>query len=185
MVTMSKIIHIMYTYVDFYSCVNLADCPAGWKVNRGSCYKKFNKRYSWDDARALCMKEKSDLADVNNGEENTFVTMFGGKNWLGFFVCEISLAINGLKICNVESNEINWDRFKSGQPDYRPKRRFENGSPLKNTDYRVMINDDGIWTDEPKNDKHSYICKKPGIIIIHESIHGYLLLKCPQLKLLN
>jgi hypothetical protein len=140
------------------SLLVLAACPAGWAVLQNNCYKKFNTPASWEDARSSCKGENGDLADVKDIAENTFVTdRFGGGNWLGITGCRKK------DICNaVEFSTITWNNFATGQPNNEP----QTAAGLLNYQFAVLKRADGKWEDRPKTEKHSYICKKSGMLYL-------------------
>ena len=137
-----------------------AACSSTWTKNKNYCYKNFDSPKSWSEARASCIGEHGDLADVKDENENNFVTQnFGKKDyWLGLLVCLSNNLQATLVACDMKSNVISWSGLNK-MLDLKPS------SPDSGIDdFAILRNADGSWTDERKEEKHSHICKIPGIL---------------------
>mgnify|MGYP002803851178 FL=1 len=129
-----------------------AACPTGWKEHNDNCYKKVASAQSWNDAKVSCEVQEATLAEVKGEAENKFVKdTFGGNNWLGLSRCHTSST------CLLDFSPALWTNWAPGQPDKLPQ--YPPGQ--RNKDFAVVIQASGEWTDQPKLEKRSYICKKP------------------------
>lgn len=99
-----------------------------------------------------CEGKDATLAQVENQAENDFIkNEFGANNWLGISRCHSD------DTCLLDFSPAFYTNWAPGQPDKNP-----NPSGLENKDFAVLMLGDGKWADQPKSEKHSYVCKKPG-----------------------
>ena len=148
-----------------FVCYITAACPGGWHKYKENCYKKFPAA-SWNEASSACARQDATLAQVaiRGLAENEFIkNKFGGGNWLGMSRCHTSST------CLLDFSPALWTNWASGQPDKKPQ--YLPGQD--NKDFAVMIQTDGTWADQPKLEKHPYICEKPGTVLMGSACKIY------------
>lgn len=137
----------------------LAACPLSWQKYEDYCFKKFPNA-SWDLAISSCIDQDARLAEVQNQSENDFVkNKLKGNAWLGISRCHEQDS------CLLDYSPALWSNWAPGQPDKKPKIL----PGLKNKNFAVLMQEDGKWADDPKSEKHNYICKKPGTNFINKT----------------
>ena len=61
-----------------------SNCPGGWEVNYGKCYKAVHDALEWDRAMDKCSEMGAILAEPKSSDENTFVASLMEKSiWIG------------------------------------------------------------------------------------------------------
>ncbi len=70
------------------SCV---ECPTDWKIFKGACIKtiKLSNMISWNEARSQCLKENSDLFELDYKRFFEYAELFSifSKEKAEFYVC--------------------------------------------------------------------------------------------------
>ena len=67
----------------FYDCLDI--CDASWIYYRGFCYERITSCETWTNASTTCMASSSNLAGIENAEEDVFVQHLhrGKPSWIG------------------------------------------------------------------------------------------------------
>jgi len=72
------------------SCV---ECPDGWKIFKGACVKikSLANKVSWEEARSSCLKENSDLVEIDFNRFFEYAELFSvfSKEKIDFYVSMI------------------------------------------------------------------------------------------------
>ena len=62
-------------------------CEVGWRKYHSDCYRHFNTRLTWTEAKADCQKQNADLADILDIGTNDFIKTLssrpGPQIWIG------------------------------------------------------------------------------------------------------
>ncbi|KAI8482560.1 hypothetical protein Bbelb_397080 [Branchiostoma belcheri] len=62
----------------------VTECPAGWSLFSGKCYKVFTDAMTYSQARQVCIDNGGSLAMIKNSEINSFVkTLPSDHKWFG------------------------------------------------------------------------------------------------------
>lgn len=78
----------VFFYCDFWSLIACLECLPSWSLFMDSCYKVHTSPNTWDVAVQKCLDLNSNLVDITNSEENTFVanlvaTAGFDRAWIG------------------------------------------------------------------------------------------------------
>ncbi|KAI8504762.1 hypothetical protein Bbelb_178800 [Branchiostoma belcheri] len=69
---------------NMYDRPAVSECPAGWSLFSGKCYKVFTDTVTYSQARQVCIDNGGSLAMVKNSEINSFLkTLSSDHKWFG------------------------------------------------------------------------------------------------------
>ena len=140
------------------------DCDRNWKYfgRTGLCYRYYNIRKPWDEAKSLCMSsaplsakgdQKTTLASIPDRETNIFVSKLAPSTaWIGGYK-------EGSKWQWTDNTSWKFESWKLGQPD--------NGWPwTPGGEHYVGTNFkwSGKWNDWDKNGHTNWIFPIKGFI---------------------
>lgn len=63
----------------FYGTFSEPSCPSGWSKHRRSCYKAYNIRHRWHNAKARCQTHGGYLVAINDANEHSLVKSMATK----------------------------------------------------------------------------------------------------------
>ncbi|XP_002663014.2 macrophage mannose receptor 1 [Danio rerio] len=139
-------------------------CSPEWTIFQGSCYKLFQNKMTWHDARNLCISHGGNLVSILTHEEQAFLTtlMLDSVDdiWIGFN--DVNWEMRFLWTDGKGVSYTNWAKgVPSSMPD-GPSRMYEFGS--ENYDCVVMLRSPekmtGMWKVQMCGDQQGFICKR-------------------------
>ena len=125
-------------------CVEVSSCSLGWVLSGSSCYRRFNSKKTWDDAKAACFNEGGYLVSIESGSENTVVYDIEGNNnrenvWIGL---------------NKKTGNIVWSDGTA--------LTYKNWHNKLNNKYDcVRMRKNSEWDYEDCTDDQYYVCERP------------------------
>ncbi|XP_033127575.1 uncharacterized protein LOC117125224 isoform X2 [Anneissia japonica] len=124
----------------------VCSCAKGWQSFGSSCYRFFDIKVNWEEARHACQTMNADLVVVKDQEEHAFI--FNNANrtgniWLG--LTDIKKESDFIWIDNGECS--NFSSFGSGEPN-----------DLGGEDCTILITN--WWNDTPCTFQYRFACEK-------------------------
>ncbi|XP_071088543.1 lymphocyte antigen 75-like [Haliotis cracherodii] len=126
-------------------------CQDGWKSYKDDCYQVNDQIVTWQNARAQCLHQASDLASINSQDQQDFVfsLMAEAKDdmWLGLNDLQENMFYEW-------SNQrpVMYTNWNANEPSNQPG-RYE--------DCVVLKFQTAGWQDENCGNSHKYICMAP------------------------
>ncbi|XP_028315608.1 C-type lectin domain family 4 member M-like isoform X2 [Gouania willdenowi] len=68
------------------NCVVSEQCPPGWKAINSRCYFFSSETRTWDDSRAYCQSQRSDLVVINDLREQSDIYRLDNDRFLLFWI---------------------------------------------------------------------------------------------------
>ncbi|XP_070188156.1 C-type lectin-like isoform X2 [Littorina saxatilis] len=129
-------------------------CPQGWITYKGSCYKSFEQRKTWDEAQKTCQGYGAILATIpDSGVNNALAGLLphlhlyvDKQAWVGLN----DRDTEGTYIWLGTNREATWTNWDDGEP---------NNSVSGNEDCVALL-PDGYWNDAPCSTLLKFICEK-------------------------
>ncbi|XP_078336994.1 C-type lectin domain family 17, member A-like [Crassostrea virginica] len=89
-------------------------CKSGWKRFKGHCYQLFQTKMNWFEAQVFCRQKRTTLLQINDANENNWVskTFPNVRYWIDY--TDISQEGNWLTLSTGLNEFSSWDK---GQPD--------------------------------------------------------------------
>ncbi|XP_050971124.1 macrophage mannose receptor 1 [Labeo rohita] len=147
------------------STVEPGGCTPEWTMFQGKCYKLFNNKMTWHNARDHCILHGGNLVSILSQEEQAFLTtiMLGSDDdvWIGFN--DVNWEMRFLWTDGKGVSYINWAK---GHPSLHPDgpSRMYGFSESENFDCVVMVRSPekmtGVWKVKICGDLRSFICKR-------------------------
>ncbi|XP_068697308.1 uncharacterized protein [Montipora foliosa] len=132
-------------------------CPSGWAKHGQSCYKGYNHKSLWRNAKARCQEHGGHLVTINDAMEQNFVKNMAAllrgdyRIWIG-----LRRNSNGRFTHWDNGEELSFTRWIPGEPN-----NFFNDE-----DCAEMLRYDGRWLDRtcegPFAGEHPFICEISG-----------------------
>nr|XP_046265273.1 CD209 antigen-like isoform X2 [Scatophagus argus] len=117
-----------------------------WEYFRGSFYRAFPSKKTWQQSRDDCLQRGADLMIINSKEEQDFANKFKTYMWIGLTDLENEGTwkwVDGTRMTN--------NYWSSGEPNGK---RQENCGNIKS------FNDENSWNDEDCSLSLSWVCEK-------------------------
>ncbi|XP_035826903.1 uncharacterized protein LOC101854104 [Aplysia californica] len=125
------------------------ECPNGWELSNGNCYKHFPVPLKHSEARATCAMYNALLSSAKSPAENTFVANmrpYVKEIWLGLS----DIATEGSFVWD-DGTPLVWSKWSSDDPN----------NLNKNEDC-VFMRRNEWWVDVPcDNYLRPFVCKRP------------------------
>uniref|UniRef100_A0A8C1LC99 Macrophage mannose receptor 1 n=1 Tax=Cyprinus carpio TaxID=7962 RepID=A0A8C1LC99_CYPCA len=147
------------------STVQPGGCTPEWIMFRGKCYKLFNNKMTWHNARDHCILHGGNLVSILSQEEQAFLTtlMLGADDdvWIGFN--DVNWEMRFLWTDGKGVTYINWAK---GHPSLHPdgSSRMYGYIESEIFDCVVMVRSPekmtGVWKVEVCKDQRGFICKR-------------------------
>ncbi|XP_070569362.1 CD209 antigen-like protein A [Ptychodera flava] len=145
----------MLTIVALVSCMMFTSafagsCRDGWVKFDKSCYYGYiYALYTYDEARTICDGLSSDLAIVDDADENLFLQQFTlGKYHIWIGLSDAAEEGNWVWVDNSAASYIN---FSDGEPS--------DVSESENC-VHIWANKDGQWNDSGCQNLRGFVCEK-------------------------
>eukprot|EP00794_Sanderia_malayensis_P003261 gene3261-3742_t len=151
---------LIFNYTCIPDAVNDNDgCDANWSSPGGSsihCYKLYQLKRSWSDARQYCQNKGADLVSINSRREEIYLTsmLIDSFELMNIWTGMTDLKFRGSYFWS-DTSVVSYTNWYNGQPDDSTRR----GSCVKaslNRGYRDALS----WTDDSCATRNSFICKK-------------------------
>ncbi|XP_053258117.1 CD209 antigen-like protein E isoform X1 [Podarcis raffonei] len=125
-----------------------------WKMHNRALYYFSNEKQSWEESRKHCIKKKTSLISVSNGEEQDFINNEGAKFKKHFWI--------GLRKNNKKLNGLEWlDGSAVLEVFWDTEMKQPSTSPDENCVYITQkCRHRYCWHDSACWHKMSFICKK-------------------------
>uniref|UniRef100_A0A3B3S2K5 C-type lectin domain-containing protein n=1 Tax=Paramormyrops kingsleyae TaxID=1676925 RepID=A0A3B3S2K5_9TELE len=128
-------------------------CPAGYTSWYKNCYKLVAEQKTWEEAQALCVQEKGNLASIDHSYEQAFVAgaVLQGKSdaWIGLRVMVAHFTWK--RTCN-NQERYSWPVFFTHWGPGEPSNHKDEG-------YCVEMYPDGKWNDNNCLQKRGFACR--------------------------
>ncbi|XP_016396320.1 macrophage mannose receptor 1-like [Sinocyclocheilus rhinocerous] len=147
------------------STVQPGGCTPEWTMFRGKCYKLFNNKMTWHNARDHCILHGGNLVSILSQEEQAFLTtlMLGSDDdvWTG--LNDVNWEMRFLWTDGKGVTYINWAK---GHPSSHPEgpSRMYGYFESEIFDCVVMVRSPekmtGVWKVKVCGDQRGFICKR-------------------------
>ena len=148
------VVHYLYQF--------LADCGLGWHVYEGHCYKYFGsdrEKYTWNDAKELCISSRSHLVSIHSEEEHRFIqTIIPTYDSFSQFFPWIG----------AKYSKNDWEWEDGSEVDYWDESYIPSGSDLTNRCIAINNWAFGLWQDADCDSGHNYVCKRKFPIYLYQ-----------------
>ncbi|XP_070569367.1 perlucin-like protein [Ptychodera flava] len=145
----------MLTILALVSCMMFTSafagsCKDGWiKYDKNCYYGYVHPLFTYDEARTICDGMSSDLAIVDDADENLFLEQFTQGSysiWIG-----LSDAAEEGNWVWVDNSGISYTNWSDGEP---------NNSGGDENCAHILDNKDGKWNDSHCSDLRGFVCEK-------------------------
>ncbi|XP_078336955.1 C-type lectin domain family 4 member F-like [Crassostrea virginica] len=120
------------------------------KADNGHCYYLFRTKMNWFEAQIFCKKQKSQLLQINDQNENIWISMVfpNVRYWIDY-------TDIGKEGC--------WLTFSSGRDEYSSwYSRRPDGGRIQNCATNNYLSQLGRWDDVGCHDRYPSLCETSG-----------------------
>ncbi|XP_013388918.1 C-type mannose receptor 2-like [Lingula anatina] len=142
-------------------------CQEDWALYRDHCYRVFEDKNTWSQAKGSCRRMGGDLASILTANENSFVTSLAGEEDVD--PSEFWTGLNAGRNTNQyewsDGSSVTVTYWAANEPDLHSR---EHCVSLYTSDDKV-----GKWNGNACDQWLPYICKKPAAKMVSPPVVGF------------